>query len=123
MPLKGLANVTKNLRKVVTDADRAVGLAIRAEAFGIMAESIPQVPVLTGRLRASGTTGRVKITASGPQVRIGYGTDYGLAVHEKMEVHHPVGNAKFLERPVNAAKRGYAARVARRAKRLAGGKL
>lgn len=32
-------------------------------------------------------------------VRVGYGTNYGLFVHEDLSAHHRVGQAKFLEMP------------------------
>lgn len=37
---------------------------------------------------------------------------YAIYVHENLEAHHPVGSAKFLELPFNAAKRGMTARIA-----------
>lgn len=35
--------------------------------------------------------------ANQPKVRVGYSADYAVYVHENMEAHHPVGQAKFLE--------------------------
>lgn len=36
----------------------------------------------------------------GPAVRVGYTQVYAIYVHEDMEAHHPVGQAKYLEQPV-----------------------
>ncbi len=37
-----------------------------------------------------------------PVVRVGYTQSYAVHVHENMETHHPVGQAKFLEQPARA---------------------
>ena len=37
--------------------------------------------------------------ASGVSVLVGYTQAYALFVHENLEAHHPVGQAKFLEQP------------------------
>lgn len=34
-----------------------------------------------------------------PSVIVGYTQNYAVYVHENMESHHPVGQAKFLEQP------------------------
>jgi hypothetical protein len=34
-----------------------------------------------------------------PSVLVGYTAAYALFVHENLEAHHPVGQAKFLEQP------------------------
>ena len=58
-------------------------------------------PVDTGELRASGYVE----TYSGQsntwiEVVLGYPKDYAIYVHENMEAHHEVGQAKFLETPM-----------------------
>lgn len=37
--------------------------------------------------------------ARGPQVVVGFTAAYSIWVHENLEAHHPVGQAKFLEQP------------------------
>ncbi len=34
-----------------------------------------------------------------PKVIVGYTAAYAIFVHENLEAHHPVGQAKFLEQP------------------------
>ncbi len=34
------------------------------------------------------------------EVRVGYTAEYAVYVHENLEAHHPVGQAKFLEQPL-----------------------
>lgn len=36
---------------------------------------------------------------------VGYTQSYGVYVHENMDAHHPVGEAKFLEKPFKLLKR------------------
>lgn len=33
--------------------------------------------------------------------KVGYTQSYGIYVHENLDAHHPVGQAKFLESPFN----------------------
>jgi hypothetical protein len=33
------------------------------------------------------------------EVIVSYGTEYGIYVHENLDAHHDVGQAKFLEQP------------------------
>ena len=67
--------------------------------------------VKTGALQGSGTPGRsaTDIAAEHPaefeegklRKEIGFNTDYAAAVHENLEAHHDVGQAKFLEAAMN----------------------
>lgn len=45
-------------------------------------------------------------------VELGYDTDYAVPVHEILHVHHPVGQAKYLEVPLMQAVAGMDARLA-----------
>lgn len=66
-----------------------------------------------------------------PTVRIGYSAHYALYVHENLAVHHPVGQAKFLEVTVRRYARTVAQLVAAKLRAgysleealLSGGKL
>lgn len=114
----GLAGVLKALQAAGRDMERAVAGSMYAEGQAIMAESVRQVPVDTGRLRASAYVSSPRDGASGPEVTLGYGTSYALPVHERTEIPHKVGKAKYLEDPMNAARAGYADRVGARARRM-----
>jgi hypothetical protein len=103
----------------------AVAAAVYQEAVQVANVSVKQVPVDTGRLRASFWLAPPE-SLDNPVVRAGYGTDYALYVHERTDVSHAKrqkgggmaesGKAKFLEDPINDAKSGWADRVAERAK-------
>ena len=88
--------------------------ALAEEAFDIFEESQAEVPVDTGRLLNSGVVGAM-------QGRVGYiiayGTNYALPVHERVEVRHTVGKAKYLEDPFNRALPGMQRRLVTRARR------
>src|SRR4051812_40101826 len=45
------------------------------------------------------------------EVIVGYTAAYGIHVHEDLEAHHPVGEAKFLENPARENRDAYAAIV------------
>jgi len=91
----------------------AVKEALIEEAMEIFAKSQKQVPVDTGRLRDSGIVGE----GQHGDVTIAYGTDYALPVHERTEVKHTVGKAKFLEDPFLEAIPGLESRLLARTKR------
>ena len=33
-------------------------------------------------------------------LKVGYGAKHAVPVHERLDVHHPIGQAKFLEQPI-----------------------
>ena len=57
---------------------------------------------------------------SQPKVRVGYSAPYAVYVHENLEAHHPVGQAKFLEAAARRYRREMGAMV-RRDMRRGGG--
>lgn len=109
-------------------AAEAEGLAVKAlessmflEQEAVIAAAKENTPVDTGVLRASGTVLAPKVSGTQVTVEAGFGgaaAGYAVPVHERLGVHHPVGQAKFLERaflerapkiPGNLAKRVEAA--------------
>lgn len=72
-------------------AARIVSGSKRARQKGaifLLSRTIPRVPLDTGALRNSGQA------VDGV---VSFGTDYAIYVHEILENHHPIGEAKFLE--------------------------
>lgn len=93
----------------------AMANAIFVEAEMIMTASHPLVPVDLGVLRASAIVNQPKIKADGAEVTFGYGgaaSDYALIQHERLDYHHEVGQAKYLEQPFMAATAGMKERIA-----------
>lgn len=109
-----------------------------AEGQGILTQSRELCPVDTGALRASGYVSVPVRQGQYLVMEIGYGgvaaqvnpktgqsTDgYALIVHENLEAFHPVGQAKYLEVPFNAARPGMSNRLVNGTRaRLRGGTL
>ena len=102
--LKGVATVQRNLRSLGLRAPVAVGRALRRLGEEIMTDAKLLTPVDTGALRASG---HVQGPTLGPEVAVtlGFGgpsAPYAVYVHERLDLRHPVGQAKFLEEPFKA---------------------
>lgn len=98
----------KHLGRFVESA----GAGLYQEGLAIMHESQQLVPVLTGTLRASGRVLAPEIEGDLVTVTLGYGygettnpqtgesaSGYAIPVHERVDVVHPNGEAKFLEKP------------------------
>jgi hypothetical protein len=113
-----LNRVLKALDKADKDTRDALRSAAYLEYVDIMRVSLREVPVDTGRLRASAFvtfpkyTGEIKIFA-------GYSTDYAIYVHEdEFATHKPPTKDHFLTDPMEQALPGIADRIAKRAKAL-----
>jgi hypothetical protein len=97
---RGQAQVSANLRALVRAMPDAVGRALREEAEIEMTEAKERTPVDTGALRASGHVTGPERAGKQISVDLNYGgvaAPYAVYVHEDMDAHHPVGQAKFLE--------------------------
>ena len=100
--ITGQAQLNRALRRAGPLALAALAQAAVEEQEAMITEAKQQTPVETGTLRASGTVLPPKVSGTGVTVDAGFGggaSHYAIFVHEIMRNHHPVGNAKFLERP------------------------
>lgn len=106
-------------------ARTGLGLAIYDEAEGIIGLAKEKyVPVETGQLRASGHVNPPAQTADAVEVTFGFGNSaiaYAAIVHERVyrsdgvtPIHHPVGQAKYLEQAALDALPGMPERIALR---------
>lgn len=103
------------LQKLAAAGPQILAGALYREAEAIMTEAKQRTPVKTGNLRASGQVHAPEITGTGVTVTLGFGNaavGYAVYVHENLTARHPVGEAKFLERPLLAAAEGMDARLA-----------
>lgn len=94
-----------------------VGNALEAEAGIEVTESKRKTPVQYGNLRASTHHERYVRNGRDISVRIvvgGVAADYAIYVHEDLEAHHTVGQAKFLESTIMESGPYIPERVARR---------
>ena len=98
--LSGIENVQQNLQNL----DKVIEGVLKEELYKmgqhLRSESVKECPVDTGRLRASATVTPVKKENEKYFVEVGYGTDYAIYVHERTELHHNIGKAKYLEDPL-----------------------
>jgi hypothetical protein len=113
----GFDTVLGNLRRVAGRAPDAVGRAMFAEAQIEMTEMKRRTPVLTGALRASGKVSSPEYSGRTVRVPMSFGgpaAPYAIHVHEDLEAHHPVGQAKFAESVLLESAPYMAGRIARR---------
>ena len=88
------------LRQAKGQARKAAGRGLLKFANHVIGESQALTPVDTGALAASGTVGELEEAGERMSVTIGHNTTYAAAVHERLDVHHPQGQAKYLETAV-----------------------
>lgn len=125
----GQAQLIAKLSQLAKAMPDQAAAALYQEAELIMAEAKRRTPVDTGALRGSGhvvppareglsTVVHLAYGGAGAINRHGVPVDaYAVHVHEDLEAHHPVGEAKFLERPLTEAAPYLAERVAMRMRR------
>lgn len=124
----GVAAVERNLAKLGASAPTALGAEFFAEANNTITEAKRLAPVDLGNLRGSGHVQLPTITGSRVTVEAGFGgpamignvgsantqpVNYALVQHERLDYHHTVGQAKYLETPLKQRSVGLPARIAR----------
>lgn len=124
-----MSNVKFNWDKgSLSEIEKKLSAAIYQEATQLMSDSQAFVPVDTGTLRSTAFTDQPSTTGSKISVKAGYGgpatkinpktgeasTDYAVKVHEDLQAHHDVGEAKFLEKPARKLSQKFDENVRRR---------
>jgi hypothetical protein len=103
-------------KKVEKKTIDAVRTGLYLEALAIIRKSMRQVPVETGRLRSTAFV-TLPDRSKNPRLRMGYGTEYGIYVHERTDAEHlPPTKDHYLSDPIKDALPGLKERVAKRAK-------
>lgn len=131
MEFQGLDALIGKLEGKADKVARAVLDALYQEGEELMAEAKRLTPVDTGTLRSSGHVRLPEVTDDGAFVEVGFGgpagaggnaedVGYAVYVHEDLTARHVVGQAKFLEAPLNARKATFATRFAERVRALMG---
>ena len=114
MEVLGIDKVIAAMEHLNKRYREALAAAIYQEAAAVMAESIKECPVDSGRLRQTAYVAPAK-DIDNPVVEIGYGARYGIYVHERGDLKHTAPTkAFFLSDPATRAVDGYAARVEKR---------
>ncbi len=96
----GIEQTIENIEQKKMEIEMRLPDLVYQAGQHLRSESVKEVPVDTGRLRASATVSPVKREGGRFYVEVGYGTDYAIYVHERTELRHRVGKAKFLEDPL-----------------------
>jgi len=115
----GERQLRRTLARLARTAPQAVLMGIYEEGATIFERSQELVPVDTGRLMQSGVLA-VQESVFERAVHVGYGTNYGLPVHERTELDEgrqargSDRRSKYLEIPFLEQMPGFAARVAKR---------
>lgn len=115
--VSGHAQLAAALKAAAAKAPVVLGGAMFTEAEDIMGKSRQLAPVDRGNLRGSGVVMPPDVAGPVVQVELGYGgaaSEYALVQHERLDFRHTVGQAKFLEQPVNEAGNGLEGRLAAR---------
>lgn len=97
--LEGFVELTKKLNKSISEISSVVEDALLDCGNDLQQKAQDLTPVDTGALRSSAFT-ETDRQGKNPSVIVGYTEEYAIFVHENLEAHHPVGQAKFLEQPL-----------------------
>jgi hypothetical protein len=99
--IKGGAALKKKLKSIDTVKVRPkVSKALLAAGEIVVAAAKKRTPVDTGALRANVNMTPYNITSEGGNLNIAYLQEYAPYVHERLELRHRVGEAKFLENAI-----------------------
>jgi hypothetical protein len=116
MTATGMPAILRNLDKASDDVKHAVAGGVYQMGMSIIGRAKKYTPVDVGILRGSAYAAPPK-SIENPVVDIGYGTDYALPVHERVEVFHEVGQPLFLKRAVDESRANYLRSLAIKARR------
>ncbi len=124
---KGTEEMLNKIRAFAQAAPDKFGLAMRVETEIEATECKRRCPVdITPHAPHPGNL-RNSIHVEGPfregrnirtVIATGAQAPYGVYVHENLDAHHPVGEAKFIERPLFESRPYMAERVVRRYRSL-----
>jgi hypothetical protein len=115
LKLYGAKKLAQEFRRANRRVEDASAAGLYEEAIDLDSKSVPLVPVDKGRLRSTHYAAPPQKSGGKITGEVGYGTDYAVYVHERTELNHTVGQAKYLEQPAKEAKSGMPRRLADRA--------
>lgn len=98
---EGLANVQANLAKAIREIQGRTMKGVIKAAMIVGRDAKIRTPIDKGILRGSQTVTWDNVEQE-PTAAVAYGASYAPFVHENLEAHHEKGEAKFLERAVDA---------------------
>ncbi len=113
--LQGFVELNNKLKNI-SEVSNTVQNALLNCGNDLQQKAVDITPRDTGALRASAFTEAE--SGSKPSVIVGFEEEYALYVHENLEAHHPVGQAKFLEQPLKENADKYAEHVKNKVQEL-----
>ncbi len=119
--LTGLKQIRRNMMKILRqNAPAAARTFLYSAGNEIMEESRKRAPVDSGDLRRSAYVTIPKTTGDKTEFEFGYGgaaAAYAIPQHERTELSHRQGEAKFLDNAVSSEMAGARRIALRKAKR------
>ena len=113
------SRVSDNLRRLAAKFPQAAAIALNEIAETTVTDAKEHTPVQYGTLRASGHVSETA-TPDDLSVTLAFGTSYAVFVHENLNAHHDVGEAKFLEHAVQRTAVSFPERMAAEMKSILG---
>jgi hypothetical protein len=108
LEIQNLNKIKDALSKAPALTIKEVDEAVKKSIYEVERESKELTPVDTGRLRGGYRINfsilKGKISIKPRKTKKGK-TNYAIYVHENLKAHHKVGEAKFLEKGMNIAKK------------------
>lgn len=115
----GVDKVSKAIRDLAKDFPAAAAVALNEIAEETMTDAKEHTPVRYGILRASGHVSDLA-TPDRVEATLAFSTSYAIWVHERTELRHAVGEAKFLEHAVQRTAATFRERFAKRMEDILG---
>jgi hypothetical protein len=106
LELRGYEKIRDELLRQSRVCPPAAAAMIYGFGTRVMRDSVKRAPSLTGELKRSAYVTIPQASSQHPSVEIGYGSHHAVPVHEETEVAHDDGEAKFLQRALDAARGG-----------------
>lgn len=116
-----ISQLLEGLRRAEQAQLAAARQALGEFANHVIGDAQLLTPVDTGALQNSGVARDVTGDRDSMTAEIGFNTFYAAAVHERLELNHPVGQAKFLETAMRDNQPKLGPYVAAAMKAVAGG--
>lgn len=104
--LKGHEKIRDELLRQAKICPAAAGIAVYGFATRVMRDSVKRTPTSSGELKGSAYVTLPAASATRLRVELGYGSEHAVPVHEDTEASHDDGEAKFLQRALDASRSG-----------------
>lgn len=117
--ISGFSDMNKRIFNLISAMPDEIKNALVEESKENLAMMLERTPIETGALRASGMVHPPEFAGHETSVKTSFGNDevyYAWFVHEDLEAHHPVGQAKFMESVLLERADGFSTRVGARIK-------